>query len=100
MNTAVINVKVDPEVKSQAQAIVDELGLSLSSFINASLKNLVRTKSINFDLKEQPSEYMIQALKESAADIKAGRVSPSFETADEAIKWLNNPKRNYANKVR
>ncbi|KKQ86674.1 MAG: hypothetical protein UT10_C0019G0034 [Candidatus Woesebacteria bacterium GW2011_GWB1_38_8b] len=40
---------------------------------------------------------MIQALKESEEDRKAGRVSPSFDNVKDAIDWLNNPKRRYLN---
>jgi len=88
MNTAIVNVKVDPLLKSQAQQVVEELGLSLSGFINASLKQLVRTREVSFDLKEEPNEYMIKALAKSAEDIKAGRVSPVFDNADDAIDYL------------
>lgn len=99
MNTAVINVRVEPTTKRQAKKIADELGLSLSSLIHGFLKHFVRTKSVTFSLSEEPSEYLIQSLKESQADIKAGRVSSSFTDANEAIAWLNNPKRKYAHQI-
>jgi hypothetical protein len=35
---------------------------------------------------------MIDSLKESRADIKAGRVSPAFTDAKSAIEWLHNDK--------
>ncbi|MBU1031755.1 type II toxin-antitoxin system RelB/DinJ family antitoxin, partial [Patescibacteria group bacterium] len=65
MNTAVVNVKVNPKVKRDAQQIAQALGLSLSSLINGYLRQIVRTKEVTFSLSEEPSEYMIQALKES-----------------------------------
>lgn len=100
MNTTVINIKTSPVVKSKAQAIAEELGLSLSAVINALLKQFVRTKSINISLKEDPSPYMIKALKESAEDIKKGRVSPSFTNAQDAISWLSDNKRKYVYQIR
>lgn len=97
MNTAVVNVKVDPRVKKEAQRLAEDLGLSLSGLINAYLKQIIRTKTVSFSTApEEPSEYLINALKESREDIKAGRVSPAFENADDAITWLNNPKKKYA----
>jgi len=87
-NTAVINVKVNPELKVQAQNLAEELGFSLSSLVNACLKQIVRTRIVSFDASEEPSEYMIKALKESKADIKAGRVV-SFESGKEALKYLD-----------
>ena len=91
MNTAVINIKVDPEVKKDAQNIASDLGFSLSALINGYLKSLIKTKTVHFSLaeKEEPSEYMIKALKESEEDRKAGRVV-SFKSVDKAVKYLDN----------
>lgn len=88
MNTAVVNIKVNPETKRQAQQVVEELGLSLSSVINGFLKQLIRTRTVTFSTSEEPSEYMIQALKESAEDIKAGRVV-TFKNLDEELHYLD-----------
>ena len=50
MKTAVINIKTDTEVKANAQKVASELGFSLSSLINGYLRQLVKTKTINFSL--------------------------------------------------
>lgn len=91
MNTAIINIKTDPRLKKRAKTIAQDLGFSLSSVINAYLKHFVRTKSVRFSLQDEshPTQYMINALKESRADIKAGRVSPAFDNTRDAIKWLD-----------
>lgn len=99
MNTAVVNVKINPQVKKQAQKVAEELGLSLSGLITAYLRQLIRTKSVTFSIEEQPTEYLLQALRESKVDIKTRRVSPSFDNTEDAIVWLDNPKKKYANKV-
>ncbi|MBI2330405.1 type II toxin-antitoxin system RelB/DinJ family antitoxin [Candidatus Daviesbacteria bacterium] len=88
MNTAVINIKINPQVKKDAQKLAEDLGFSLSSLINGYLKQIIRTKSVNFNLTEEPSEYMIKALKESRADIKAGRVI-SFKKPNDALDYLD-----------
>lgn len=89
MNTTVINIKTNPDVKSKAQAIAEELGLSLSSVINALLRQFVRTKAINLDLtrEEIPSPYLKRMLKESVEDIKKGRVY-SFNNSKDAVAFL------------
>jgi len=91
MNTAVINIKTNAKVKSQAQKIASDLGFSLSSLINGYLKSLIKTKTVHFSLaeKEEPSAYMVKALKESEEDRKAGRYS-SFSSVDKALKYLDN----------
>ena len=99
MKTAVINIKTEMELKTQAQAIAADLGFSLSSLINAFLKNLTRTRAINFSASEEPSDYLIQALKESEEDRLAGRTSPTFDNADDSIAWLNDPNRKYKHQI-
>ena len=88
MNTAVVNVKVDPRVKKEAQRIAKDLGISLSGVINGFLKHLVRTKTVHFSLSEEPSDYLINSLTESRKDIKAGRVV-SFDDPDKALAFLD-----------
>ena len=97
MNTAVINIKIEPEIKARAQKVASELGMSLSGILNAYLTQLVRTKSINFSAKEQASEYLLKELKKSKDNKKGGWVSPSFTNAKEASLWLNNPNSHYEN---
>lgn len=89
MNTAVVNIKVNPTVKKQAQHVARELGFSLSSLINAYLKQLVKTKAITFSVaREEPTDYLLKALKESREDIKKGRVI-SFKKGQDALKYID-----------
>ena len=88
MQTAVVNVKVDPKTKKQAQKVAEELGLTLSSVINGFLKQFVRTKSVNFSVSEELSDWAIKNLEASRRDVKAGRVI-SFKNADDAIKYVD-----------
>lgn len=89
MNTAVVNVKVDPKVKREAKIVAQELGFSLSSLINAYLKQLIKTKTITFStVSEEPTEYLLEALKESKEDIKKGRVI-SFKNSKEAVNYFD-----------
>ena len=97
MNSAVINIKTEPATKKQAQDVAREMGLSLSSIINAYLKRLVRTKKIEIDLQEKPSKYLINAMRHAEKDLKEGKASPTFDNAEDAIKWLNDPKAKYQN---
>lgn len=89
MYTTVINVKTHPEIKSQAKKIAEELGFSLSSLVNAYLKQLIKTKTIVFStVSEEPSEYMIKMLKQAEKEIKEGKVV-SFSNGDEALTYLD-----------
>ncbi|MEK7186275.1 MAG: type II toxin-antitoxin system RelB/DinJ family antitoxin [Patescibacteria group bacterium] len=89
MNYAVVTTKVDPQVKIEAQKIAGELGMPLSVVIKAFLKQLIRTKSLEFSARsEEPSEYLIKTIKQALQDRKEGKASPVFNTGKEAVKWL------------
>lgn len=51
MQTANINVRIDPVIKDQAEAILSSLGLNLSSAINVFLIQVIATQSIPFEIK-------------------------------------------------
>ncbi len=97
MNTAVINIKTEVSTKKQAQKIASGLGISLSSFINAYLKELIKTKRVEFSLGETPSPYLIKVLKQAEKNLKEGKGSPVFDNAEDAIAWLDDPKAKYQN---
>lgn len=89
MNTAVVNIKTEKELKIKAHKVADELGLSLSSILNAYLRQLVRTRSVYFDAAvEKPTEYLLKTLKVSEKERKGGKASPIFSESEEAISWL------------
>lgn len=98
-STSVINIRTDAEIKSQAQAIAENLGLNLSTVINAYLRQLIRTQRVSFGLNEEPTDYLLETLRSSRKDIEEGLVSSVFDDAEKADKWLDNPKAKYENKI-
>lgn len=89
MNTAIINLKVEAKLKKDGQKLAKGLGLTLSALIKSLLSKAVREKKVELELV--PTPYLEQMLKESEEDKKAGRVSPGFDNAKDAIAWLNDP---------
>ncbi len=89
MNTAAIYIKTQPEIKRRAQKVAGELGFSLSALMNAWLKQLIRTKAVNFSIRqEEPSDFLIRAIKQAEIDYKKGNTSPAFKSSGEAVAWL------------
>ena len=88
MNTSVINIRPQPDVKKAAQQVAEDLGMNLSVLINGFLKNLIKTKTISLKVSEEPSQYLIDSLKEAEDDINAGKVI-SFKDGTDAIKYLD-----------
>jgi len=98
MNTAILNVRTDKKIKKQAMKVASDLGFSLSTLVNAYLRNLVRTKKVHFsdDVQLEPTPYTKRMIRIAQKEIKQGKVSPTFTNANDMIAWLNNPKQKYA----
>lgn len=94
----VINFRTEKKTKAAAQAIAKKMGLNLSDVLNVFLHTFIRTRKLNVNL-EEPSDWLLSELAEADADIKAGRVSPMFDNAEDAIKWLDKKDRKYANRI-
>lgn len=72
--TSAINVNVDAEIKEKATAILKDLGLNMSTFINMALTQVVKRNGIPFKVTNpEPSLELIEALRE-ADDIANGKV--------------------------
>ena len=104
MNYATVTTKVDPQIKKEAMETAHALGMPLSDVLKALLKQFIKTKTVNFttNLEEEPTEYMIESLRQSEEDVKAGRVI-SFKSGDEALKYIDSlikdeTKRKYSTK--
>jgi addiction module RelB/DinJ family antitoxin len=91
MNNASLFVKTDPKVKQEAQKTAAELGFSLSSIVNAFLRQFVKTKTIHFSVHDDeiPSPYLQELMRRAEENLKKGNTSPKFKTADELIEYLH-----------
>lgn len=83
MKTAIINIKVDPAIKEQAQMRAKKMGISLSSVLQADLYDFANGKSVGF-LAENITPKLERELEQSR---NSGAVGP-FETIDDAIDYL------------
>lgn len=54
-NIPATTIRIEPEVKKEATVILDELGLSMSTAVNAFLKALVREGGMPFEIKVKTS---------------------------------------------
>lgn len=86
---AVINFKTDAKIKKQAQKLAEDLGLSLSGVINSYLRQFVQTQTVFVSKKyDEPSEFLLDALKEADEDLKTGRYR-SFKNPLDAVKFVD-----------
>ena len=86
-----INIKADKEVKEMAQKVAQELGLPLSTVINAYLRQFIRNKSVYFSVGEGELKPSVKKrLDRLRKDVQEGKnLSPAFRSAKEAIRYLH-----------
>lgn len=85
MSTTNLNIRTDKAVKDQAEAIFNELGLSLTTAVNMFLRTAIRENGIPFELKlDVPNEITAKAIKEGK-ELLSNPKAPKY-TSMEALK--------------
>jgi addiction module RelB/DinJ family antitoxin len=88
MNT-VISVKVDKETKEAAKEVANSMGLTLSTLINAYLKQVVVTRRVELFAPEKMTPKLERLIGSIEKDIAEGKnLSPAFSSTEEAVEWL------------
>ena len=83
-----VNLKIDSAVKKQAQKMAEELGLSLSSVVNATLKQFARTGELELSSAPKITPYLEDLVLEARKDFLEGKTSGPFDGADDLVKHL------------
>lgn len=87
MNT-LIHIRTDKKIKDEAQKILADMGFNISSFVNASMRKLVREKKIEFEY--YPNTKTTNELKKAEMDVKKGKnLSPSFSDRKKMDDYLD-----------
>ncbi len=89
MATTNINVRVDSELKVQAEALFADLGLNMSTAINMFLKSAVSHDGIPFEVKRYtPNEETKAALGEYEEMKKNPTAYKRYASFNEALKEI------------
>lgn len=75
MAQAIVNVRMDEELKEKWGEVCDELGVNISTVVTVLAKKMAREKRIPFDVSVDPfySAPNMKALQESIEQLQAGR---------------------------
>jgi len=84
MSTARISVNVDSEVKQNAQKILSEIGLDLTTAVDLLLRTIVREEQIPFNLQTEKA-YRETAHREY---VRIELEKAKLEADDPNTKWL------------
>ncbi len=89
MNThTILNIKTDKKLKADAQKVAGELGVPLSTVMNAFLKQFVRDKEVTFSANElRPTLYLERILTEAQREYETGDYIGPMK-ADDFIEYL------------
>ena len=92
--TANIYARIEPEVKKEAESILEELGIPVSVAINMFYKKIIASKGMPFEVKIEDSgitditnmseEEIINEIKKGSESIKEGK----GRTAEEVFKSI------------
>jgi DNA-damage-inducible protein J len=85
MQTARISVNVDGEIKQNAQRILSEIGMDLTTAIDLLLRTIVREERIPFDLRTERA-YREDAYKQY---LRMELEKSKLEAADPYTKWMS-----------
>lgn len=85
----VISVKTDVATKTKAQAVAKEIGIPLSTLINAYLRKVAGDGTVHFTATEQMTPQMERVIEKVEAEITRGETYGPFDTAEEMIESLH-----------
>jgi addiction module RelB/DinJ family antitoxin len=89
MTKTMFNIKTDKDVKEEAQQIASELGLTLSAIVNASLKQFIRERRVEFSVAPRTTPYLEKIVKEARADWSSQKnYSGPFTDTDAIMRHL------------
>ena len=88
MGNTSMNIRMDAEVKKQAEELFSKIGMNMTTAINIFLKQSIRENGFPFELKiTQPNTETIEAINEGKKIISEGKAR--FNTADEMFADLD-----------
>lgn len=89
MSQIPITIKIDADLKREAQKLAQKLGLSLSAIVENKLREVVRERRVIFEEDLVPNDEFAKVLHGVEVDIAAERnLSQPFNSFDELEKHL------------
>lgn len=84
-----LTMRIDDELKKQAEELFNELGMNMTTAFTIFAKQAVREQRIPFEItREAPNQETIEAIKEVEQMKKDPSIGKSYTDVDEMIKEL------------
>ena len=85
MNNTVISVKIDKDVKASAQEVANSAGLTLSTLVNAYLRQVAATRRIEIYAPEPMTPKLEKLIEEVESELKSDKASKSFDNVEDFL---------------
>jgi addiction module RelB/DinJ family antitoxin len=89
MSKAVINFKVDEEVKDEAQKLARQLGIPLSAIVNSQLRQLIRSRKFMLDATPTMTPFLEEVLDQVERDRKNSKNITRTRSLEEAFAHID-----------
>ena len=92
---AQVNIRIDDDLKTRADALLEELGLNMSTAFNIFLRQTVRQGGIPFDITTMVDADPFYSasnqayLKKAIEDYESGKSKPIVKTMEELEEMAN-----------
>jgi len=87
MNTT-LTIKTEKKLRNDAKRTADELGVPLTTVINALLRQFVREKELTVSVDPKPTKAKLALWEKISAEMDKGIAVKSFDNAKELIASL------------
>lgn len=85
-----INIRIEPELKKEAEETLDYLGLTMAEAIKLFLKQVTLTDSIPFKIeKPKYNKETLEAMKEAKAIMENPEEYKAYSSVNELMEDLN-----------
>ena len=89
MATTNISIRMDSDLKAQADALFGELGMNLSTAFNVFVRQAIRMQGLPFEIsRDVPTQDTLDAMRE-AEQIARDPMAKGFADMSELLKDLN-----------
>lgn len=84
-----MSIKTDKEVKEGAQEVAREIGVPLSTIINAYLKEFIRTREVRFVAPQKMTPHLERVIARAEKDYADKKnISPTLKSSSDIAAYL------------
>lgn len=83
--TSIVNIRIDPELKSELQEIYAHYGITLTEAINIFLHQSRNVGGLPFELRRTPTKETLEAIREVEEMKKNPSLGKSYTDVDEMV---------------